>query len=84
MVKRLKVSVFLKRYFTDPASRPHKNTLINHIRQGLLSGEQVGCVWYVLCNDWDQPIKYSKEPEPATIRKIETGNTIADNILARL
>jgi hypothetical protein len=77
--QRVKISVFIKQYYKDAHSRPCKRTIIRHIEIGLLSGEKIGGLWYVLCNDWGQPLYYGEPPTPEPIT--QTGNSRADAIL---
>lgn len=86
-ITRLRLSVFLKRYFPDAESRPCINTIKNHIRGNLLSGKKIGGAWYVECTPWGEPLRYSTESSneaPIPTPKISTGNKRADEILKLL
>lgn len=83
-VARVKLSVFRDRYFTDLESRPSLHTLVKHIKSGVLSGEQIGSLWYVRCTAWGQPLFYGSATSMQIEHKLLTGNTIADKILASL
>lgn len=82
---RLKLSVFAEKHWPDEQSRPCTATIKNHIKEGLLSGEKKGGLWFVLCTLWNEPVYYydqkpeSTEPDPAPV--INTGNAKADSIL---
>lgn len=79
--QRVKISAFIKRYYQDAASRPCKRTIIRHIEIGILSGEKIGGLWYVLCNDWGQPLHYGNPDSPASDLPVDTGNGRANAIL---
>lgn len=80
-VNRIKLSVFLERYFPDPESRPCPNTLKNHIRMNILSGRKIGGAWYVECTPWGEPLHYGEAANEESITVISTGNKRADVIL---
>lgn len=82
-ISQIKVSVYLARTFPDLDSRPCTKTVINHIRQGLLSGTKIGGLWYVTCTEWGQPLHYhSARPASGdTPIKANTGNSLADKII---
>ena len=84
---RLKLSVFAEKHWPDEESRPCTATIKNHIKEGLLSGEKKGGLWFVLCTLWNEPVYYydqkpeNTEPDPDPAPVINTGNAKADNIL---
>lgn len=78
--KRMKLAEFRDLFFTGE-SRPCNATLINHIKSGRLSGEQIGGHWYVHVHPWGQPVYYG-EPRTTTLQLPQsTGNKLADRIL---
>jgi len=79
--QRVKVSAFIERYYKDADSRPCKRTIVRHIETGILSGEKIGGLWYVLCNDWGQPLHYGNPESPTPEPSIDTGNRRANAIL---
>jgi len=79
-VKRIKVSEFIMSYFAGD-KKPHKQTLINHINEGRLSGQKIGNQWFVNVTAWGEPLHYG-DPKPATLKP--TGNALADKILKRV
>lgn len=85
-ITRLRLSVFLERYFPDAESRPCINTIKNHIRANLLSGKKIGGAWYVECTAWGEPLYYTTEAAndgQPPIPTISTGDKRADEILKR-
>lgn len=77
--KRMKLSEFRDSYFTGE-KKPTAQTIINHIKSGRLSGENIGGHWYVHVHPWGDPIRYgcSKVSDP---QLQSTGNKLADRIL---
>lgn len=86
-ISRVKLSVFVREYFKDEASRPTTTTIKNHIKAGLLSGKKIGGAWYVECTVWGEPLYYrDKKPANAVTpvpQPIATGNAKADAILKK-
>ncbi len=81
-VKRIKVVEFIQNYFTGD-KKPCKQTLVNHINQGRLSGQKIGSQWYVNVTAWGEPLHYG-EPKTESVSIKPTGNTLADKILKRV
>ena len=80
---RKKLSQFMLEYFKDESSRPSRPTLIAHIRDGILSGEQIGAMWYVKCTEWGEPLYYGNKQDCQTPPpSLTTGNALADRILS--
>ena len=84
-IQRIKLGVFSKRYLQDEESRPCRETLINHIKRGWLSGKKIGTHWYVECTSWGAPLFYTTETPKVELKSPpKTGNSIADKILAEI
>jgi len=84
-IKRIKLAIFAKKYWSDEDSRPCRATLVSHIERGWLSGKKIGTHWYVECTTWGAPLFYSSEtPKIALQSPPVTGNSIADRILAEI
>ncbi len=82
--KRLKLSAFRDSYFTGD-NKPTSTTLINHIKNGQLSGQKVGGNWYVNVTGWGEPLSYSDNSKQEEIAlPFTTGNKLADRILQRV
>lgn len=78
--KRMRLAEFRSLYFTGEQA-PCNTTLVNHIKSGRLSGEQIGGGWYVHVHPWGQPVYYG-EPRTTPQQLPETtGNKLADRIL---
>lgn len=84
-IKRVKLAIFAKKYWTDEESRPCRATLISHIQLGWLCGKKIGTQWYIECTSWGVPLYYNSEtPKIALESPPVTGNPIADRILAEI
>ncbi len=82
-----KISLFRTRYFAE-GSAPAVVTLKKHIDQGLLAGRLIGGRYFVETNAWGEPLFYKSavtktDESPIPSCNVETGNPLANKVLAR-